>query len=139
MGRKVKRSTRKRSTRKQRGRGIVDVLKKVHSAIKSRKLISRGLRLAGKPGLANAAAMAGYGRKKKKGTRKRSVGLKGSLGALLRSVKKPKRSTTMRGRGTLSGIAIKGRPGVMTMKGRGFFGKTLGGLAGGVLGGMLPF
>lgn len=129
MGRKVKRSTRKRSTRKQRGRGVV------------RKLISRGLRLAGKPGLANAADMLGYGRRKKKGTRKR-VGLKGSLGAILRAAKPARRrrtskKTTMRGRGVSMSAPIRG--GVHTMRGRGFIGKTLGGVAGGLLGGLLPF
>lgn len=156
MGRKVKRSTRKRttrkrSTRKQRGRGVMDVLKKVHTAIKSHKLVSRGLRMAGKPGLANAAAMLGYGRRKK-GTRKR-VGLKGSLGAVLglaAPVKRRRKKSTMRGRGI---SPILRTPGIMsgrgvsmskpvrarTMKGRGFFGKTLGGVAGGLLGGLLPF
>ncbi len=53
-----KRST----TRKQRGKGVMDILKKVHSFVKSNKLISRGLALTPYKGAASAAAMLGYGR-----------------------------------------------------------------------------
>jgi len=46
----------------QKGRGVMDVLKKIHGFVKSNKLISRGLRLTPYSGAANAAAMLGYGR-----------------------------------------------------------------------------
>lgn len=129
-----KKATRKSKRSTQRGRGIKEVLKKVHSIIKGNKVISKGLRLAGKPGLAKAADMLGYGRKKRR-TRKSTTRKKGTLGSsLMRIARAPKRRTTMRGRG----IAIPGARS-LTMRGRGFFGKTLGGIGGSLLGGLLPF
>lgn len=144
MARKVK-SRRKATSgkRTQSGRGVMDLLRKAHSHIKANKLISRGLRMAGKPGLANAAAMMGYGKKRKK----RRVGISVRLPratSLLKVPRKRRRTTAVRGslmpksvmRGR--GIAIPGG-GIKTLKGRGFIGKTLGGVAGGLLGGLLPF
>lgn len=148
----ARKTTKRKATsgkRTQRGKGVRDILKKAHSYVKANKLISRGLRLAGKPGLAALADQAGYGKRKKKRTVKRrsSIAVRPAVkrrrSTAVRGTLMP--SSVMRGRG-VGGIAIKNltTPGIRSMrgsgmKGRGFFGKTLGGLAGGMLGGMLPF
>ena len=68
-----RKSTRKAGTRRktQKGRGVLDVLKKAHSIIRDNKLISRGLSLTPFSGAAAVADMLGYGRKKKGTTRVR--------------------------------------------------------------------
>jgi hypothetical protein len=62
--------------RVHRGRGIMDMLKKAHSFVKDRKLISKGLNLLQDPRAQKASAIAGilgYGRKRRRvgGARKR--------------------------------------------------------------------
>jgi len=60
--------------RVHRGRGIMDMLKKAHSFVKDRKLISKGLNLLQDPRAQKASAIAGilgYGRKRRVGGRKR--------------------------------------------------------------------
>lgn len=83
--------------RRQSGEGISDILRAAHNLVKQKRIISAGLRHFGHPKLAKVAHQLGYGKKKKRKTRR--VG----------------------------------------MVGRGFIGKTLGGIGGGLLGGLLPF
>lgn len=68
MAPKRKKATSGKRTRKQSGKGVKDVFKKIHRFVKDHKIISRGLRLTPYSGVANAAAMLGYGRKRKKAT-----------------------------------------------------------------------
>ncbi len=61
MPRRKKGTTRVRR-KTQKGKGAMDVIKKIHSFVKDNKLISRGLRLTPFSGAATAADMLGYGR-----------------------------------------------------------------------------
>lgn len=122
---------RKKSTtsRSQSGAGLRSALKKIHSFVKDKKLISVNLRTAGYPNLANAAAMMGYGKKRRTtaSTRRRTVAnpLVIPIGAQV--VPGPLRTVRLkRGRTTVQ-------------SGNGFIGKTIGGVLGGLAGGLLPF
>lgn len=64
--------------RVHRGRGIMDVLKKAHSFVKDRKLISKGLNLLQDPRAQKASAIAGilgYGRKRRVGGARKRKGV----------------------------------------------------------------
>jgi hypothetical protein len=65
----------RRKRRPQGGKGLVDVLKKIHNFVKEKKLISRGAAafapLAGRYGapitaIGNAASSLGYGKKRRR-------------------------------------------------------------------------
>jgi hypothetical protein len=65
----------------RRGRGIMDVLKKAHSFVKDRQLISKGLNLIQHPHAQKASSIAGilgYGRKRRRvgGRKRKGVSLK---------------------------------------------------------------
>ncbi len=59
---KRKKGTTRFRRKTQKGKGAMDVIKKIHSFVKDNKLISRGLRLTPFSGAAIAADMLGYGR-----------------------------------------------------------------------------
>lgn len=75
MPRKRKSTSAPKRSRTQRGRGITDVFRtiasaapKIHSFVKSNKLISRGLALTPYKGAAAVASQLGYGKRRKRST-----------------------------------------------------------------------
>ncbi len=62
MAHKRKKATSGKRTRKlQSGKGVTDVLRKIHSFVKDNKLISRGLAFTPYKGVAAVASQLGYG------------------------------------------------------------------------------
>ena len=111
--------------KRQTGKGVVSALKRIHSFVKDKKVISKALRLTGHPKAANAAAMLGYGRKRKrKATSGKRVVRFGIPIANIPMGRKSSRTKTSR-------VQV----GTRTMRGRGIVGK----IAGGLLSSFLPF
>jgi len=111
--------------RKQSGKGVVDVVKKLYSIVKDNKLISRGLGLVPHPGaqlVGNIAGQLGFGMVKPK--RKRVTKAKG-LSVLVPVTRVVRRRipnavrTNQRGAGFFSDLG-------------GGIGNVLGGLGGGI-------
>ncbi len=160
--RKRKSGTRKSKHKgSQRGRGVKDVIGKViriakpiHSFVKSTKLVSRVLRHTGHSRASAVASQLGYGytnrpmlmsmtggrRKRKSRTVSRIS--KGSLLSLPHVRVSVPRVRSRRTRRVIVSAAPSVRKRALYPAGQvgtGFIGKTLGGLAGGFLGGLLPF
>ena len=87
--RTVKRTVKRKSKRTQRGRGLMDVLKKLHQYAKDKRVVSGALRSLGHTKLANATHALGYGRKKRRTVRRRRT-MRGSgfFGDLWSGIKK---------------------------------------------------
>ncbi len=69
-----KKTTKRKSVKKtkQRGGSLSSVLSTVHKLVKDNKLISKGLSMSPLAPLAGVASMLGYGRKKKRATKKKT-------------------------------------------------------------------
>lgn len=77
----------KRSARKMKGRGISDVLKKLHDFAKKNRLASRALGHLGYSKGAKAVHALGYGRRRRRTVRRRRMGGSGFFGDLWSGIK----------------------------------------------------
>lgn len=98
-----RKSTKKRTTKRrsatQKGKGV---LGDIHNFVRDNQLISKGILAAGHPEISNAASQLGYGRRKKRGTKKSTT--KTVVLALPVVKKRATRKRTQRGRGIFDSI-----------------------------------
>jgi len=135
---KRKKGTTRVRRKTQKGRGVMDVLKKIHGFVKSNKLISRGLRLTPYSGAANAAAMLGYGAgRRKKGTtrvrRRRTVASLLGIPSLSKRTRRTRRSNPIK----MHGRVVMGKsPSGSTLARRALGGQMGGGIFSDIGGGL---
>lgn len=134
MPTKKRKSSTRKSKRGQSGRGFKEILGKIHRFVKDNKVISRGLRLTPYSGVANAAAMLGYGRKKRKSRTSRRLSVRRLVMPSLTTLPKRSRRNPVKTRARVAGRAVMVPSGVTLLRraggqtGRGIFGDIGGGV-----------